>query len=645
MEESSTMVDFWNIKDNSAIPTRVWLSREKEVDVWQPLRKADCQVLNENPDRPHLIEGGRATADPEFGVIRYNFYSHPELSLTSTTWFVRDDRENSENPILIPMPEEDAKVVEQLYQKVLYASSTTANEDGLESILKEEVDLEGGNYKAMVKQHDANTYIIKKIPAGWGFGRSYDLQRGYGEYTVEGEKEEMMLGPVRHLVFVIHGVGEVMWNRDGITEGNLTSEVATLRLQMQKQQIDEWTRECDTLKANQTFPPPPNRVEFIPIYWYDRIHSSSTSLMQSINATTLKTIPALRAIGNDVILDVLMYLTPNFCYDVLECVTDQIIETFEIFKKTHPDFASDGGKCSLIGHSLGSVICWDLLSIAKEMNNMDIGNNKVDDHGMHITRDGYSADVGYQQYASAENANAAKNGSWGPSLPKAMKRRLPFVPDFTVFLGSPLGLFLTLRGAHPVFDELREVQAKSSGRKSKASPFTLPSGTIHNIFHPNDPVAYRIEPLLLAQGTEDIPEPLYLTREGKGVRLHVKAKQISDGIRRSILGTPSAITGFMNDLTSQAQSLLQQMDNTTTATETMEEEEFDRGPLRFSLAGRNDRLDYQLQPRVIDNEYLSAVSAHSNYFASKDITDYIIDLTRTKQTEVIDLTDSDMETS
>ena len=101
----------------------------------------------------------------------------------------------------------------------------------------------------------------------------------------------------------------------------------------------------------------------------------------------------------------------------------------------------------------------------------------------------------------------------------------------------------------------------------------------------------------------------------------------------------------MNDLTSQAQSLLQQMDNTTTATETMEEEEFDRGPLRFSLAGRNDRLDYQLQPRVIDNEYLSAVSAHSNYFASKDITDYIIDLTRTKQTEVIDLTGSDMETS
>ena len=64
-------------------------------------------------------------------------------------------------------------------------------------------------------------------------------------------------------------------------------------------------------------PDPPNRVELIPILWYDRIHASTNSLMTSIQATTLNTIPALRAIANDVILDVLMYLTPNFCYDTL----------------------------------------------------------------------------------------------------------------------------------------------------------------------------------------------------------------------------------------------------------------------------------------------------------------------------------------
>ena len=36
-------------------------------------------------------------------------------------------------------------------------------------------------------------------------------------------------------------------------------------------------------------------------------------------------------------------------------------------------------------------------------------------------------------------------GSWGPSLPKAIEQHLPFTPDFTIFFGSPLGLFLTLR--------------------------------------------------------------------------------------------------------------------------------------------------------------------------------------------------------
>jgi hypothetical protein len=353
-------------------------------------------------------------------------------------------------------------------------------------------------------------------------------------------------------------------------------------------------------------------------------------LMRSLKATTLTTIPALREIANDVIFDVLMYLTPNFCYDVLECVTDQIISVYEIFKNTNPDFASSGGKCSLMGHSLGCVIIWDLLSI--------LDDSKQKSNGVHISHDGYSANVGYQQYASEEGANKAKNGCWGPSLPKPMERCLPFVPDFTLFLGSPLGLFLTLRGAHPVFDEQRDY-LQGSGVKAKASPFTLPSGSMHNIFHPSDPVAYRIEPLLLAQGTKELPPPLYLTREGEDVRLHVKAMQLGGEIRKSIAEKKSSITSFM---TSISETLLQQLDERHGSETTLcaNNNEMDEGPLRFPLAGRNNRLDYQLQPRVIESEYVSAVLAHSSYFASTDVIDYVIDLTRVKKKhEVIDLTD------
>jgi hypothetical protein len=208
--------------------------------------------------------------------------------------------------------------------------------------------------------------------------------------------------------------------------------------------------------------------------------------MQSLHAATLRTIPALREIANDVIFDVLMYLTPNFCYEVLECVTDQICSVYEIFKKLNPKFAKSGGVCSLVGHSLGSVICWDLLSLKK-----DFKEHKKDDYGVHITKDGYSSDVGYQQYASGDNKSKADNGTWGPSLPRKMDRYLPFEPDFTLFLGSPLGLFLTLRGAHPVFNSMRENPDDNIGQAA-VSPFTLPTGSMHNIFHPSDPVAYRL---------------------------------------------------------------------------------------------------------------------------------------------------------
>ena len=37
----------------------------------------------------------------------------------------------------------------------------------------------------------------------------------------------------------------------------------------------------------------------------------------------------------------------------------------------------------------------------------------------------------------------------------------------------------------------------------------------------------------------------------------------------------------------------------------------------FQLGGRSTRVDFQIQPGVIDNEYLSAVTAHSSYFSNE----------------------------
>ena len=128
---------------------------------------------------------------------------------------------------------------------------------------------------------------------------------------------------------------------------------------------------------------------------------------------TLNTIPALRSIANDVVLDVLLYLTPNYCYDVLRSVTDQIFSVYGLFNKTFPDFASRGGKFSLIGHSLGSVICWDLLSLKK--NSMHNGDNE---HGVQIMTSktsGNAANINYEQFSNeVELADNHANNKFTP---------------------------------------------------------------------------------------------------------------------------------------------------------------------------------------------------------------------------------------
>ena len=168
--------------------------------------------------------------------------------------------------------------------------------------------------------------------------------------------------------------------------------------------------------------------------------------------------------------DVLMYLTPEFCSAILECVTTQIIELFSTIQRINPSFIVTGGKFSIIGHSLGSAIAWDILSVLKDNLAKNTPMGTADDpiridvpasppmvHSLAtLDKETGETPIGYQAIAKGAN-NDSKHGTWGPCLPKQMFQTIPFTPELTIFLGSPIGLFLTLRGAHPVFDEMRAI--------------------------------------------------------------------------------------------------------------------------------------------------------------------------------------------
>lgn len=633
----NTMPSWDGIEDASAEASRVWLVRVNDTDEWKPLRKIDCQALNAAPTTLVDIEGGRATADREASVVRYNFYRGAERQLCSAVWFRREEK-SSKEVILHPIDDPaDSALVEQLYQKAIGASSSLGA--GISSVLKEEVVL-GNDARVTILKVGGSLRIVYK-EKGW-FASSQLLQRGYGEYTIEGEDNEVFLGEVGHLCFAVHGIGEALFSKDDFYAGSasIVEQMNQTRIALHQKQVNEYKAACAAAeKKGLPLPERPKRIELIPIEWFQYLHDSSSSLMKSLRSVTLPSIPALRSLANDVVFDVLMYLTPHFCQAVLECVTEQISRYYAKFREIHPNFA---GQCSLIGHSLGSVIVFDLLSVLKDRQRQGSTDSSL--RGLTIAKQ-ESTDVGYMAYAKQgdEHANTARHGTWGPSLLRRMEQVIPFVPACTIFLGSPLGLFLTLRGAHAVFDEMRlraVEQARSDASAGKqsleehvdvpaASPFTLPTGSLYNIFHPSDPVAYRIEPLLLPQDIrpEDVPPPVYLTAPGKDVRLHVKARQIGEDLKKTLKDQKSAWNALL-DTTLLALSTSAAAPAAESPDKRLPGQKLEPGPTSFPLGNpklpMQARVDYSFQPGVVENEYINAILAHSSYFQHGDFQDFLV---------------------
>jgi hypothetical protein len=206
--------------------------------------------LNDNTENiPILIDYGRATANPELGLIHFHFYPKPDQKLICATWFIRsEDPKDKSRYILEPITDIPTTfAIEDLYQQAAHAASSMGN--GMDEVLKEQVPISENHHAAVEKSSDGH-YVVRKIPNGnWFRGKSVDLQRGYGSYLVPGELEEMALGPVNHVIFVIHGIGEAMWSREDVTyTGSLVEDITHFRRVMQKRQVDEWKVACDQAK-------------------------------------------------------------------------------------------------------------------------------------------------------------------------------------------------------------------------------------------------------------------------------------------------------------------------------------------------------------------------------------------------------------
>jgi hypothetical protein len=127
--------------------------------------------------------------------------------------------------------------------------------------------------------------------------------------------------------------------------------------------------------------------------------------------------------------------------------------------------------------------------------------------------------------------------------------------------------------------------------------------------HCSDPVAYRLESLLLSPALSDseLPPPMYLTIPGRDVRLHVKAMQIGDVVRKSFFDKKTTGGSAWGALLESAVAVVGSQAETSEAGKRGDRGAGRSGAMAFPLGGTSSRVDFSLQPGVVESDYIRYV--------------------------------------
>lgn len=197
--------------------------------------------------------------------------------------------------------------------------------------------------------------------------------------------------------------------------------------------------------------------------------------------------------------------------------------------------------------------------------------------------------------------------------------QLAFQPQAFFALGSPIGMFLTVRG-------LKRIDPK----------YSLPTcKSFYNIFHPFDPVACRIEPMVVFPEV-DLPPILIPHHKGRK-RMHLELKDSLKRVSSDLLLSISTVRGVWQTLTMLPVNTLPLVAGVgTTAALPPQESEGERpvcsgapngtvSPtemrnISVGMLNGGRRFDYVLQEKPLEsfNEYLFAIQSHLCYWDSED---------------------------
>ncbi|KAK2104217.1 Phospholipase ddhd1 [Saguinus oedipus] len=268
-------------------------------------------------------------------------------------------------------------------------------------------------------------------------------------------------------------------------------------------------------------------VEFLPVEWRSKLtlDGGYFGSLDTVDSITPDKVRGLRDMLNSSAMDIMYYTSPlyrdevsimlilpfgvleNAAYHPSTCCkhvsssaeyisSDMILvkglqqelnRLYSLFCSRNPDFEEKGGKVSIVSHSLGCVITYDIMTgwnPVRLYEHLLQKEEELPDERWMTYEERHLLDELYITKRRLKEIEERLHGLKASSMTQTPA--LKFKVENFFCMGSPLAVFLALRGIRP----------GNTGSQDHILPREI-CNRLLNIFHPTDPVAYRLEPLIL----------------------------------------------------------------------------------------------------------------------------------------------------
>ncbi|KAL1122817.1 hypothetical protein AAG570_003143 [Ranatra chinensis] len=576
-----------------------WFFRRSGINnnaMWEPFSMADSLNLEQaftsgelNDDTIVATEGGRYDVEITQRQKVAVFWEEPPNEVRRCSWFMR----HSTSSRYIPYDENIASLLEDEYKNA-----------SLRNEWNKRIELSDGEVIILHGPSAIAHHQRSSSPDPWGNPPTMQfkprvVKRGLDEFDIpEGEPSQ-----VDHLLLVVHGIGKVC----DLRFRSLVEVVDDFRAVSLQLIQSHFKSGCERGVVG--------RVEVLPVEWHRALHTEAID--QRLSDITLPSIPKAREFTNETLLDILFYTSPVFCEKIVQAVGAELNRVYSLYLERNPGFK---GGVFLGGHSLGSLILFDMLC-----------HQRPSKHHHHLAQQtSISEDLPEQGHLGCLKTKAKLSrrmsyltiGTAGAGQPYIIYPQLLFQPKAFFALGSPIGMFVTVRG----------IEALGEDFKFPTCP------AFFNIFHPYDPVAYRIE-ALITPDMANVPAVLIPHHKGRK-RMHLELKDTMAHVTAAL--KQKLLDSFRNTWNAVYQIAMFHRSDQAIEHE-VEKKVKESGSIDCNVisgasggGGGGDetvgldlkvgslnggrRIDYVLQEAPLEtfNQYISAVRSHVVYWESED---------------------------